>query len=99
LVIFNGYLLGTAINPILLLSTEEAKYLILLLFPHLPTEILAFCWFGSFGLSGFQIIIDSYGKNDISVSLPQFKVLLFPFFILFISALIEAYVIFSNHAK
>lgn len=87
LLFYNGYLLGIFYKAgVLLLSSYE----IFISSLHIPTEIFAFVLFSEFGLKGFKFYRTFLVKKQIEYStFFEFKKLIFPTVLLFISAFIE----------
>ncbi|MHA8092453.1 stage II sporulation protein M [Aquirufa regiilacus] len=99
ILMFNGYLFGMALFVIAKLQHHEVLEfgLLIKLFGHVPLEIISFCLFGMYGLSGFNFVLNSNSNSnkEILSDLPSIKSILFPFVLLVIAAIIESYSIKS----
>jgi uncharacterized membrane protein SpoIIM required for sporulation len=97
ILIFNGYLFGMALFVIAKLQHHEVLEfgLLIKLFGHVPLEVISFCLFGMYGLSGFNFVLNSNSNKEILSDLPSIKSIFFPFVLLVIAAIIESYSIKS----
>lgn len=97
ILIFNGYLFGMALCVIAKLQHHEVLEfgLLIKLFGHVPFEIISFCLFGMYGLSGFNFVLNLISNKEILSDVPSLKSILFPFVLLVIAAIIETYSIKS----
>ncbi|MEY4987837.1 MAG: Stage sporulation protein [Bacteroidota bacterium] len=97
ILIFNGYLFGMALFVITKLQLQEVLEfdLLIKLFGHVPFEIISFCLFGMYGLSGFNFVLNLNSNKEIVSDVPSLKSILFPFVLLIFAAIIETYSIKS----
>lgn len=96
---WNGVLVGVSLHIFYTKVQTSHFSLLFQLFGHLPFEVVAFCWFGSFGLRGWQLVYSILKESDIELQLPNLKQVANPLICLTIAALFENILLYLNNLK